>query len=163
MDAAGLERLALRYVERYATTRAKLATYLQRKLRERGWREDEPPAIEALVERFAALGYVDDRGFAAARAASLARRGYGERRVIQALNAAGISEEDAEPVRAELRDAAEAAAMAFARRRRIGPFADRPADREQRHRMLTAMLRAGHSFELSRSIVDAAPGEEVET
>ena len=49
----------------------------------------------ALVERMAALGYVDDRAFAAARAAALGRRGYGERRVGEALRAAGIDEEDA--------------------------------------------------------------------
>ncbi|HYZ48955.1 MAG TPA: RecX family transcriptional regulator, partial [Sphingomonas sp.] len=37
LDAPALERFALRYVERYATTRARLADYLSRKLRERGW------------------------------------------------------------------------------------------------------------------------------
>ena len=146
VDAAGLERLALRYVERYATTRTKLADYLRRKIRERGWREDEPAAIEALVERFAALGYVDDRSFAQARAGSLARRGYGERRINQALNAAGSAEEDTAPLRADMREGARAAARAFARRRR----------------MLGAMLRAGHELELSRSIVDATTGEEIE-
>lgn len=152
----------MRYVERYATTRAKLADYLRRKIRERGWREDEPAAIEALVERFASLGYVDDRGFAQALARSLARRGYGEGRINQALKAAGIAEEDAEPLRDDLREGARAAAIAFARRRRIGPYAERPVEREQRQRMLAAMLRAGHGFELSRSIVEALPGEEIE-
>ena len=36
LDQPALERAALRYVERYATTRAKLVAYLTRKLRERG-------------------------------------------------------------------------------------------------------------------------------
>jgi len=35
LDAEGLERLGLFYAGRYATTRAKLADYLRRKLRER--------------------------------------------------------------------------------------------------------------------------------
>ena len=64
--------MALRYVERFATTRGKLAAYLSRKIRERGWAgEPIDPAIVA--ERMATLGYVDDRLFAEARARSLAR------------------------------------------------------------------------------------------
>ena len=166
LDPASLERLALRYVERYATTRAKLAAYMRRKIAERGWDGEESPAIDPLVSRFAELGYVDDRGFAAARAATLTRRGYGERRVSVALKVAGISEEDAEPVRQDTRLAAHEAALAYARRKRIGLFAmdvgtDVP-DRDKQRRILAAMLRAGHPFEIARKIVEAGPGEELE-
>ena len=45
------------------------------------------------------LGYVDDKGFASARTASLLRRGYGERRVRDALRGAGIAEEDSAEAR----------------------------------------------------------------
>ncbi|KTW08260.1 RecX family transcriptional regulator, partial [Sphingomonas sanguinis] len=38
-----LERLALRYVERFATTEGKLVDYLTRKLRERGWAGEGAP------------------------------------------------------------------------------------------------------------------------
>ena len=69
LDKAGLEQTALFYAGRYATSRARLKAYLLRKLRERGWDGAEPPPLEALVERLAGLGYVDDRAFAAARAA----------------------------------------------------------------------------------------------
>src|SRR5688572_30188546 len=95
LDEGSLERLALRYAERYATSRAKLARYLLRKTRERGWRgaTDAPP-IEAIVARMAGLGYVDDSAFATARAATLTRRGLGARRVAADLKAAGIGEED---------------------------------------------------------------------
>src|SRR3954463_3793690 len=95
LDEEGLERLALFYAGRYATTRARLDSYLRRKLRERGWEGSGEPPVAQVTERFAELGYVDDRAFAAGRAASLARRGYGERRVVQALRAAGIEEADA--------------------------------------------------------------------
>lgn len=162
LDAGALDRLALHYVGRYATTRAKLASYLNRKLAERGWDGEASPPIEALVERFAALGYVNDRIFAEARAASLSRRGYGERRVGEALKAAGIDGEDAAAARAVAKAGAHDAAMAFARRKRIGPFAGEKPDRDGCRRLLAAMLRAGHSFELSRKIVEAAPGDEIE-
>jgi len=99
LDAEGLERLGLFYAGRYATTRAKLATYLRRKLRERGWEGQGEPPVERLVARFAELGYVDVRAFASAKASSLLRRGYGQRRVSDALHAAGIGEEDSAPAR----------------------------------------------------------------
>lgn len=157
LDTAALDRLALRYVERYATTRAKLAAYLARKVREHGWEDEGAPPIDGLVERFEALGYVDDRSFAASRAAALTRRGYGERRVSIALKAAGISDEDGAPARADARLGAPDAALAYARRKRIGPFAAEMPDREQRRRLLAAMLRAGHPFEISRRIIESEP------
>ena len=110
LDVAGLEQAALFYAGRYATTRAKLASYLGRKLRERGWAEPHSPPIDALVERMAGLGYVDDRAFANARAGALTRRGYGARRVGEALRAAGIDDEDG----SEARATAEAGAWASA-------------------------------------------------
>lgn len=159
LDAAGLEQAALFYAGRYATTRAKLAAYLGRKVRERGWAEAHSPSIETLVERMAALGYVDDRAFANARADALTRRGYGARRVGQALRAAGIAEEDG----AEARQAADAgaweAALRFAERRKIGPFSAVEVDRPAREKAFAAMLRAGHPAGLARRLVTARPGE----
>ncbi|WP_242194760.1 regulatory protein RecX, partial [Sphingomonas hankookensis] len=126
LDQPALERAALRYVERYATTRGKLAAYLTRKLRERG--SEGPVDIEGLADRMAELRYVDDRAFAEMRAASMTRRGLGARRIRDALRHAGVGEEDAEAVADTLDDGAEAAALAFARRKRIGPFALEPTD-----------------------------------
>ena len=60
LDRKRLDELALRYVGRYATTRAKLRTYLARKLRERGWSEAGAPDLEALGERFADRGEVGE-------------------------------------------------------------------------------------------------------
>ena len=159
IDAPALERLALRYAERYATTRAKLRAYLVRKLRERGWDGEGEPGVEALVERFAALGYVDDRGFALAKASSLGRRGFGPRRVGEALRAAGIEEADGAEAHSHARDNAWTAAVRFAERKRIGPFAAERAEREQREKAIGAMMRAGHSLDFARRLVNAAPGD----
>lgn len=159
LDAAGLERLALHYVGRYATTRAKLAAYLDRKVGERGWQDASPPPKEALIERFAAAGYIDDAAFASARAASLQRRGYGERRVHQALRAAGIADDDAAEAHEQASGTAWAAALRFAERKRIGPFATGPSDRPARERAFAAMMRAGHRIEFVRRLLNAAPGE----
>jgi regulatory protein len=160
LDRDSLDRLALRYVERFATTRARLAEYLSRKIRERGW--DGPPADPpAVAERLARLGYVDDQAFAAARARSMARRGLGQRRIAAAFRAAGITESDAEAVAPDIADGAVDAALALARRKRIGPYAAAVADPSGRERQLAQMIRGGHGFALSRRIVNMTPGDDV--
>jgi regulatory protein len=159
LDEQGLEQAALGYAGRYATSRARLAAYLRRKLRERGWSGGGDPPVDRLVERMAALGYVDDRAFASARADSLGRRGYGERRVREALRAAGIAEEDSAEAREATRGRAWQAALRFAERRAIGPFAAAPTDRKGREKALGALLRAGHPPDLARRLAFASPGE----
>lgn len=153
LDEAALRELALSYVGRFATSRAKLATYLSRKLRERGWAGAGSAPVDAMVERIAELGYLDDAAFALTKARSLGQRGYGLRRVGQALRQAGISDDDGEGARAlALAEAAESA-LRFARRRAIGPFAKIDADRTQQERWLAAMIRAGHDLALARRII----------
>ena len=158
LDAERLERLALHYVGRYAVTRAKLIAYLVRKVRERGWDGEGAPQTETLADRFVDLGYIDDAAFATARAGALGRRGYGARRVGQALRAAGIGEEDSAEALDEARDGAWAAALRFAERKRIGPFAAERPDRLGREKAFAVMLRAGHPMDLARRLIDAEPG-----
>ncbi|GAA0668687.1 regulatory protein RecX [Sphingomonas insulae] len=161
LDAAALDRLALRYVERFATTRGKLADYLGRKIRERGWNGDAADP-HALAQRMADLGYVDDRLYAESKAAALGRKGLGARRVTMALRQARVSESDTEALVPAIAERAGDAALAFARRKRIGPFGMPTEDRAVRDKQLAAMLRAGHSFELSRRIVMARDEEELD-
>lgn len=149
-----LEELALAYVARFATTQAKLRDYLQRKLRERGWENEGPPPVEALVSRYVELGYVDDAAWARMKAGSLLRRGYGARRVGEALHVAGVDadmQDDVRPDELEQRRAA----LVLARRRRFGPFAVQAPDRPTREKQVAAMMRAGHRLDIARQIVDA--------
>ncbi|WP_183129001.1 RecX family transcriptional regulator [Sphingomonas sp. PP-F2F-G114-C0414] len=169
LDAAALERLALRYVERFATTRLRLTDYLNRKIRERGWADETAGAAAdpaELAQRMAELGYVDDRAFAEQRAAAMQRRGLGARRVAGAFREAGIDESDADSVAPAIADRAVESALAFARRKRIGPYGSGEGDghgyRKLHEKQLAAMLRAGHRFDLARRIVAAPPSAVVE-
>jgi regulatory protein len=158
-----LRDLALHYVGRYATSRAKLTSYLQRKLRERGWAEGAAlPDIEELVADFDRLGYVDDVAYANSRSRALTQRGYGLRRVSEELRAKGIEEHHG----TEALDQAAAeqwrSADHFARRKRIGPYAAEQAAPEIRQKQLQAFLRAGHSFDIAKAFVHAQPGEAIE-
>ncbi|MDQ3246590.1 MAG: recombination regulator RecX [Pseudomonadota bacterium] len=160
LDSETLGNVALRYVERFATTRAKLGTYLARKIRERGWAEQAAADIGGIVERFSAAGYVNDEAYAVAKSRSLSSRGYGAARLRQSLRAAGVGEGDAAPAVEQAEQEAADSAIRFARRRRIGPFAADQPDIKQRQKSLAAMIRAGHGFALARAIVAMAPGEE---
>jgi regulatory protein len=162
LDRKRLDELALRYVGRYATTRAKLRSYLARKIRERGWSEPQPPDLEALAGRFAELGYIDDAAFALSKSQALAARGYGKRRLLDKLRLAGVDEDDGMAARQHADAEALEAALRFAERRRIGPFAAGPPDPGKRQKAIAAMVRAGHSFALSRAIADLAPGTRVD-
>jgi regulatory protein len=172
LDAVTLRDLALSYVARFATTGAKLEAYLARKLRERGGAEDdEGRAVEvdipALVARLIHLGYVDDNAYAQSKSRDLTARGYGRRRVEQALWAAGVEEElraAHEPRASESR----LAAVLLARKRGFGPFGqriDRAAAPDQqraaKEKQIAAMLRAGHDFATARFITDAATPEDI--
>ena len=159
LDAARLDELALTYVARFATTATKLERYLKRKLRERGWEGEgdagREPDLAALVGRYVELGYVDDASWARARSGSLLRRGYGTRRVGEALREAGIGESIREEVRPG-EGAERRAALAMARKRGFGPFGRESVDRERRQKQIAAMLRAGHPLDSAREMVDAA-------
>ena len=154
-----LQEIALNYVGRFATSRAKLISYLQRKVRERGWDGEREPPFDELADRLITLGYVDDRAFALSKARSLTARGYGQRRVRQALATSGISEDDGADALEFADEVAVAAALKFAKRRSIGPFATEVPDPSKRERVLAAMVRAGHRFALARAIIELKPGE----
>lgn len=162
LSEAALQELALRYVGKYATTRAKLRAYLARKVRERGWDGQREPQLEALADRFAQLGYVDDAAYAVSKSRALGARGYGKRRLAEQLRAAGVSEEDG---RAALesadRDGFEAA-LRFAQRRRFGPFSTQPADWPQRRKWIASMVRAGHDFDIASAIARMKPNQIVD-
>ncbi|MEL6876708.1 MAG: RecX family transcriptional regulator [Pseudomonadota bacterium] len=170
LDESSLRDLALSYVARFATSGAKLEAYLVRKIRERGVvgaddcdPDEEPPRLDvrALVEQFVELGYVDDAAYAKSRSRDLMARGYGARRVDQALYAAGIDEdvrEDQTPSEA----AARRAAILLARKRGFGPFSRKERDPKLREKQIAAMLRAGHDFAAARAIVGAENEEEID-
>ena len=154
LDPARLEELALAYVARFATSAVKVERYLQRKLRERGWEGEREPDLRALVTRLVAHGYVDDEAFARAKSSELLRRGYGERRVRQALGQAGIDSEIGAAL-APGEGEARRAALRLASRRGFGPFGAERPDRERREKQLAAMVRAGHTLDKALAMVDA--------
>ncbi|KXU31286.1 MULTISPECIES: regulatory protein RecX [Sphingobium] len=159
LDEEAMRELALRYVARFATSRAKLLAYLGRKIKERGWGGEDPADPQALVDRLSELRYVDDAGYAVMKSGALSRRGYGARRVAETLRADGIAEADRVEAHAQTERESWSAADRFARRKRIGPYAQERPDLKQREKWIAAFLRAGHDYATARRWTDAAPGE----
>lgn len=154
IDPAQLRQLAMAYVARYATSSKKLAGYLSRKLAEKGWSGEGAPDIVALVEQMQAAGYIDDRAYAEMRSGALTRRGFGSGRIRQSLYQAGIAADIARPVIDACAQTAYETALAFARRKKIGPFAVVTADARTQQRAMAAFIRAGHDFRIARQILD---------
>lgn len=162
LNGTSLQELALRYVGKYATTRAKLRAYLSRKVRERGWVGAHAPDFEAISNRFAELGYIDDAAYALGKSRALSARGYGKRRLADKLRLDGVDETEGAAAHAHADQEALTAALRFAERRRLGPFAAAAADPRQREKWIAAMIRAGHGFALARAIAVIAPGAEID-
>ena len=158
LDAATLRDLGLRYVGRYATSAAKLQRYLARKLWERGWGGEGAAPVDGLIASFVEQGYVDDRSFGEARARGLAVKGFGERRVGQDLQAAGLARDLAREIGATVDG--RAAAERFAQRRRFGPWDAHGFDPDRHRKQVAAMLRAGHDFATTRAVLRGDPVED---
>jgi regulatory protein len=110
-----------------------------------------------------AHGYIDDAAFALAKSRTLSDRGYGKKRLLETLRAAGVDEADSIGACNHADVGAVEAALRFAKKRRLGPFADFDShEPRRRERALRAMVHAGHGFELARAILRLRPGEEID-
>jgi regulatory protein len=139
---AGLVRVLDRRIDRWARRAAAEST-------EPGTELDTAPSRLAAREVARALvqsGVVDDTAFAAGRARSLTRAGRSRRAISAHLSAKGVPQEVARAALPEA-DTELAAALAYARRRRLGPFrTDRDTGvpiEDTRRKEIGALARAG--------------------
>jgi len=163
IDAALIEEWALSYLGRYASSAGNLRQVLRRRVRRRfGSSEDREgvAAADALVDvviaRFRASGLLDDAAYAAARARRDLAQGRSVRRIAAGLAAKGIAADDAAVAIARLSentgDPELAAACAFARRHRLGPYR-KPGTAGHRQRELAAFARAGFARRTAEAVL----------
>jgi regulatory protein len=163
---AALHEAALAHLARYGASRAALTAVLDRKClrwaRAAGTEAAAAAlpglrqAVRAVVARLAAAGAVDDAAFAASRARGLARSGRSRRAIAAHLAARGVTGEDARTALPDDPDAELAAALALARRRRIGPFRAPDAAADPR-RELGMLARAGFSQHIASRALHTDP------
>ena len=161
-----LERWALHYLGRYASSAENLRRVLMRRARRLSPEavSTAKPLIEALVIRYRESGLLDDAAYAAGRMQSLHRHGASLKSIRAWLTAKGDPATVVAGAVAGLRDTAQdpdlAAACAFARRRRLGPFRRAGADPA---RELGAFARAGFGRRVAEAVLACADAEAVET
>jgi regulatory protein len=160
-----LERWALHYLGRYASSAENLRRVLMRRVRRRS-PERAPQVsvlIDGLVARYREAGLLDDTAYVAARVQSLHRRGDSLRAIRARLAAKGVAASEIANAVLRLRAAAPdpdlAAACAFARRRRLGPYRRAAADHV---RELGAFARAGFSRQVAEAVLACPDVEAVE-
>lgn len=160
--AAALERSAQRYIERYETATDHLRWLLMIKVARSAQvhgtdAEEGAAAVEALLERFQRAGILDDQRFARARVRSLHRRGSSRAMIRARLAAKGVARAVIDEALEEAEGSAEerdlAAALTFARRRRLGPYRAEGRE-ERRERDLAALGRQGFDYETARRVID---------
>jgi regulatory protein len=163
VSSAYLERAAMSYLERYASSSENLRRVLRRKVEKRCRLRGEDAAefhslIDEVVAKSLRVGLVDDTRYAEARVATLRRRGGSSRAIERKLSAKGVDRTTiAVALQGEDGDET-AAAFALARRRKLGPY--RAGERAPyREKDLAAMVRAGFSFGVARAVID---GERLE-
>lgn len=165
-----LERAAEFYLQRFATSSANLHRVLMnrvtRSARIHGTDSEEGREIvEALIRRYENAGILDDRAYAAAKARGLTRRGTGRRAIRARLAAKGVASDDIEAALGELDgefgNAEMAAAVAYARRRRLGPWRPAPLRSDYYRKDLAAMARAGFGFDVAETVLKAESPESL--
>ena len=155
-DGAKLYEAALNHLARYAATETGLARVLVRKLERWGrlYAEEDADgeaaaaevrrakaAIPGVITRLREAGVLNDTAFAASRAKRLTRQGKSRRATLAHLMAKGV----AAPVLGEDPQRELAAACAYLRRKRAGPFGEAPE-----LKVLAAMARGGFTQEMAR-------------
>ena len=172
---AALREAALAHLARFAATELALRRVLERRVdlwARRAAQEDasQREAIGAASARakreaaevaraLVAAGAVDDATFAAARARRLARAGRSRRAIAAHLAGKGVAAAVADAALPSGPEAEFDAAIAFCRRRRIGPFARAEEDAPARLKAMGALARAGFAREVAQRALRMAPDE----
>ena len=160
---------AVHYLGRYSASEQRLREVLSR-FATRKLADIDPAevagAMTRVVKKCQHLGYVDDVAFAASQARSQRRQGKSTMAIRQRLRQHALDDTAIamalQAADANHQDAELAAAIHFARRRRLGPFFQGVADERTRHRHLGSLARAGFSMTICRAILDTNGIDDLE-
>lgn len=168
-----LHNSGLYYLQRFSASTAHFKSVLMRKVKRSCLAHPDQDLeacramVEALAARFEASGLLNDTVYARGMADSLRRRGRSRKAITAKLTERGLRKDQIEAALETLRDesgvaeseAELAAALKFARRKRIGPFRAGEKDPALLRKDLAALARAGFSYDTARKALDF-DGEE---
>jgi regulatory protein len=168
ITAKYLQNAATFYLERYPSTAEGLRRVLNRRVRKAEMlqapvMDNVQQAIAVIVQKFVDAGMIDDKAFAQTKARALHRRGSSNKLTRQRLQHAGVDSETLaqamagldEELNTDPRKRELAAAIALARRRKLGPYRAEKDRKDRRLKDLAAMARGGFDYQLARKVIDA--------
>ena len=154
---SNLYEAALNHLARYPSTEASIARLLTKRVQKWARLQASPDttpdeaeaaaakrAITTVIARLKAEGVLNDAAFALAREKRLRREGKSRLYAIAHLAANGVAPSTAKTLLPEDPDRELAAACAYLRRRRAGPFGDAPEPKT-----LAALARTGFSQDIA--------------
>jgi regulatory protein len=172
MTAERIENVALHYLSRYASSSGNLRRVLMRQVERAAAAHDDDPAagaelVDALIARFLRSGLIDDRAYAAQKAASLRRRGTSRFGIRGKLRQKGVGADHVNETVAQLdgggSDAGEfAAACVLVLRRRLGPCRSAGQRTAMRQKDLATLARAGFGLAVARRALSAPDSATLE-
>jgi regulatory protein len=162
------------YLERFAASRARLEKLMRAKIRlsvaEHGTDPDEAVHwMNAVLSACEKAGFINDGAYARGRARSLLRKGKALRVIAADLSARGIASDQIDDALRDLRaetdqaayedvrgtDPNIAAAAAYARRRRLGPWRRPDIRAEKRDKDMAALARQGFGYDTATRIINS--------
>jgi regulatory protein len=170
-----LANSALYYLSRFAASEESLRRVLQNRIRraalahpdfaaDKNAQKTLASAIDAIVAQHKKSGALNDEAFAAMKVRSLRREGRSKRRIEMQLRQKGVAAEIIESALEpdeETGDPERKAALAFAKKRKLGPYRppalienhkeDKKQEATQRRKDYATMARAGFSYDTSRA------------
>jgi regulatory protein len=174
-----LTNVALYYLQRFAASEASLRRVLENRLRRAAMRIPEFAQdaalqsklrfeIENIIERHKKTGALNDAAFAETKVNSLRRQGRSRRMIEQKLAAKGLKRsvivtaldehaDDTPPEEVEFN-----AALALAKKRRLGKFRQKPADEDRARKEFATLARAGFSSAIAKRVLQSDIDEDWE-
>ena len=166
-----LERSALYYLERYASSsgnlRRRLLLKATRSAEAHGTDLEEAVLwIDALIAELIRMGVLDDAKFAAMKVVSLHRQGKPQRIIAQTLSAKGVARSDIDHAigqfEAERPNSDLEAAITFARKRKFGPWRKEVATPERAQKELASLARRGFAVDVARKVLTSSSAAAAE-
>lgn len=177
-----LHNAGLYYLQRFAASSGHFKTVMMRKIHKScAYHKDQDieackQLLDRTVDKFLSAGLLDDSAYARAMVTSLRRRGLSSKAITVKLRAKSMTQEDIKTALEEYDAQLEGlnpdliAALRLCQRKRMGPFArdrvsinnlakaaDEDQLRKQTQRHLSALARAGFSYEISKTVLDMPP------
>ena len=170
VSASSIENAALHYLGRYATSSENLRQVLERRIMRTAKHHDTNvdacnQIVSNLIRSYLKNGILNDETYAQTQAESMNRRGKSlcaiRLRLRQKALPIDMIDNAVKLLANEVGSPDLAAAIVFARKRRLGPYRKKTCTPDIKEKELAALARSGFSYPLALRIVEAKNVDEL--